>query len=640
MSQISPLLLDRSIHAFVPPREWSSIQTEFMTRHASIMQSVAGSGRTTLAIRLLAEANHDPIYMVDSHVNLAQLNDAISAGRTSSDDAISGVGLILAEPAAMSSLSGRDLRNLDHALIEAKTRLIIVTGTETRLDDEEALDYRLPPFEPPSHSAIVEKHLRWRFDKQANDLLSQEGLREAIDELLPPTLPCRRAGHLADIIHQITKDGTVDLAVLRRMMNRRDVDNFTIWMEGFNDLEDACFAVTLAVLDGLPYEVVSDASTVLAEGLEPAKNRRGTKVGRTASAARLEEFRARTRKVYSRGPYGRSVVQAVEYADRTYPRRVIEHFWQRSGRSKEMLAWLLDLAAGEEQSERVRIRAATALGLLSILNFDYLHHSMFERWAGDESYLRRDAVANALRVPAANPLTAANVLRLIETWHGLQRERRKQATAARSYGVSLAFSDPTWLIDRLGRLAGCGDLDVTAAVSRSLSDLAGRDSCELSGSVLTSLCEWLPNYRREFAAQMAFLQAATSLLTEVPDVHPDLTPELWPTLLVLADRDQEIRSELCLMWASVLHSGNSLDAATTLTDWAVMAERTPAMRQVLTYLLVGVSSYSPRVREIVHHIVDNWGQADHLQPLTATAAALKRQFEQLDLNTTSSEFSL
>ncbi|WP_341716555.1 hypothetical protein QQG74_21485 [Micromonospora sp. FIMYZ51] len=635
MHRLSPLLLEPARAAFVPPRVMGKLQADFETRNTSLMQASAGHGRTTLAIRLLLDAAHDTIYLLDPAVDIVQLADAIEAERRQPDGRIRGAGLVV-EPEVAMVVSGRQLRNLDHLLMEAKARLVIIVGPDTRLADEEALDHRLPGFDPPTHRAIVESHLRWRLGNQAEQVLEQDEVGRAIDDLVP-RLPRRRAATFAELVQRATQEGKTNITLVRDRMARRNADDFTIWLDGFTDPEDICFAVALAVLDGMPHEKVTEMGSVLLSKLDITRSK-SIDVGRAGDRNRLEEFRACLREVYTRGSFGRTVVQAVEYSERTYPRRVIQHFWRRVGFTEAITDWLLELASTKEQPERVRIRAATALGLLSVRNFDHLHHRMFAPWARDEDYLRREAVANALRVPAATTSTAANVVRLVEEWHGgIRSNTWTRATAARAYGVSLASTDPTWLIDRLGRLAVVDRREVRFSVARSLSDLAGRADCRLVSPILSALCEWLPNYRREPAAQWAFLDAARSLIAETDDDHRGV-PELWPVLLVLADGDRRLRGTLCLLWANSLQSWTFRDQAiTTLTDWAAMAEKNQTMRRAFTYLIGAVYQQDERMRHTVRHLVDQWRSPDHLQPLTRTASAVKGYLGQLETETTNLE---
>ncbi|ASW54241.1 hypothetical protein [Plantactinospora sp. KBS50] len=635
MRRLSPLLLEAARVAFVPPRDMGKLLADFKARSTSLLQAPAGHGRTTLAIRLLLEAAQDTIYVLDPAVDLAQLADAIEVEQRQPDDRLRGAGLVV-EPEAATPVSGRQLRNLDHLLMEAKARLVIIVGPDTRLADEEALDHRLPAFDPPTHRAIVESHLRWRLGYRAEQVLDQDGMGPAIDDLVPQ-LPRRRAATFAELVQRATEDGKTNITLVRDRMARRNADDFTIWLDGFTDREDICFAVALAVLDGMPHQTVTEAGRVLLSELDTTRNK-PTDLSRAGAGDRLDEFRACQREVYARDSFGRTVVHAVEYSERTYPRRVIQHFWGRSGFTEAITAWLLELASAKEQPERVRIRAATALGLLAIQNFDYLHHRMFAPWARDDDNLRREAVANALRVPTTTASTEANVMRLVEEWHGgVRGSTQTQATAARAYGVSLASSNPTWLIDRLGRLAVIDKHEVRTSVGRSLSDLAGRDDCRLAGPIMMTLCDWLPNYRREPAAQWAFLEAALSLIAEMGDDDRG-APKLWPVLLVLADRDQGLRVRLRLLWADALESWTFGDAAAAaLTDWAVMAEKNQTMRRAFTYLIGAIHQQSERMQHIVRHLVEQWHSPDHLQPLTTTATAVKGYLDQLETNTTNLE---
>lgn len=624
MRRLAPQLEDPARLAFAEPGGWSALRREFDARNAAVLLAPPGSGSTTVAIRLLLDAGNEPVYMLETGLDLRSFADLVEDGDP--EGRIQGAGFLLCDPSSPTALSGVELQKVERLLLRMSARLIVVTGPDPRLGDAEALDHRLLLREPPAHRAIFENHLRIRMGHRAGRILEQEGLSEAIDDLLDADLPRRRAAHLASFVQQKEKDGKVDIAAVRDLMEQRDADDFTVWFDNLVDRGDGCFAVALAVLDGLSYEDVLESSKGLAKELELAATERGK------YWSRLGDLRARSFESYARhGAFGRTVIRSIEYWDRNYPRRIIEHFWRKGDDNEGLLRWLTELSS-ETSHGRIRVRAASALGLLSVTNFDHLYRKVFLPWSGDESAKRRDVVALALRRPAIEKRTAANVSRLIEDWHGLWTDPRRQATAARAYGVALRDESPHRLLDRLGRLAVVSDAEVEFAVGESLSELIGRNQGGSASLVLRELADWRHNYQRERAVVSGFLVATWNLVAEAHDERPDATPSLWPTLLLLADQRPDLRDDLCDLWACALTSWALRDTGQyALTHWAVMAERDDGARQALTYLLGAVSQTDDRTRRIVRRIVTEWGSPDHLNPLTRTATQVKEYLDQLDL---------
>ncbi|MFC4063499.1 hypothetical protein [Actinoplanes subglobosus] len=624
MPRLAPQVEDPARSAFAEPGDWAQLQEGFSSRNAAVLVAPSGFGGTTVATRLLIDAGNEPIYDLDATLDLRLFADLVEDGDP--EKRIPEAGFLLRVPRSPTALSGAELQKVERLLSRVSARLIVVTGPDARLGDDEVLDLRLELKEPPAHRLIFENHLRERMGSRNGQILEQDGLSAMVDDLLSPDLHRRRAAHLAAFIQQKERDGIVDLAAVQDLMEQRDTDDFTIWFDNLFDRGDGQFIVALAVLDGLPFEDVLESSKKLARDLGATARQKGKYWNR------LAELRACTVQTYARnGAFGRTVVPAITYKDGAYPRKIIEHFWRRGGRNEGFLRWLTNLSSDSVHSP-IGIRAASTLGRLSLLNFDHLYRKVFLPWSGEESRKRRDVVALALRAPASTKRTTANVVRLIDDWHGLQGDPRRQATAARAYGMALRDEDPHLLLDRLGRLAVVSNDEVVAAVGESLSELIGRNYGRLAPMVLRELANWRHNYRREHAVVHGFLAATSNLVAEVRDDQPEGTPVLWPTLLLLADQNPQLRDDLCDLWACALTSwtvpGGGQQA---LTHWAVMAERDGGARQALTYLLGAVSQTDDRTQRIVRRIATEWASPDHLQSVRRTAEQVKEHLDRLDL---------
>ena len=82
-----------------------------------------------------------------------------------------------------------------------------------------------------------------------------------------------------------------------------------------------------------------------------------------------------------------------------------------------------------------------ALGRLAAWSFDTICSSVLASWATGQQRDRREAVAYALRVVAADPRLRETATALILAWYA-SGNPYAQATAARAYGVACGLFDP------------------------------------------------------------------------------------------------------------------------------------------------------------------------------------------------------
>jgi hypothetical protein len=348
--------------------------------------------------------------------------------------------------------------------------------------------------------------------------------------------------------------------------------------------------------------------SILAGGSDPAHRDR---------AELLHDLRARECLIYERDIFGQRTGSGLEYEDETDPKLVIERFWQRGEAQEAMLEWLRGLA--EDGPVRIRARAATVIGLLALQSFQYLCDQVFTPWAEDEKWQRREAVALALSVPAADATLSPNVHQLVDSWHTRTDRPLAQATAARAYGSGLVATDLDWALDRLGRLSVLRQLAVADAIGDSVSDLMCRYDVEPAETVLRTLRCWLGNPRREHTALWAFLTLANGLVVQAEDDSIER-----PTLIVLADGNNRIRAELTTLWACALESRHwPIRTQRVLTNWAAVAEKDPLLRRVFAELIRAIAGAGPRLHRLVRWTVDEWGGADHLVPLPCTVAVIR-----------------
>ncbi|BCY10697.1 hypothetical protein [Actinoplanes sp. L3-i22] len=408
--------------------------------------------------------------------------------------------------------------------------------------------------------------------------------------------------------------------VALRDLRRRAEGELDDWFAALPGWDDRGHALALAVLDGLPYDLVrrhgerlarafaeAPAVTVLLDADVPRASRHHLR------SARLERLRAEVFADYATTPDGEVRTESVRYRDAAYPSAVLRYAWSEYDDVPHVLLhWLLGL--GGDPDEAVRIRAATAAGMLATLAFDHVRDVVVEPWAGDGDPRLRDAAACALHLPSLDPHLYARVRGTLDRWIE-SGTPALSAAAGRALGASVGHVDPGAALTRLDALAGTGQQTASLAVADSLAELVEWDP-RSAVLVLRTIAEWVRvrDPSRNRTGQLAFLVLATDLTTE------HRAGFSWPTLLALAESSAEVDALVVHLWQRVLNERfYDTDARTVLTVWASVAEAQPAIRPAFHRLVVSMARDHPRTRRILRTLATTW--VSHRTPRTSPHVA-------------------
>jgi hypothetical protein len=620
-------------HAFVPPDKFDDIRAGFEKNRAVILRGPAGYGKQAIAIRMLIDLSPGPLFQLDSAVDLAQLAESIETDLKGRDQIEQGAGFLLNQPINFGSLYGSVLQNLDEALDRADARLVLTVDSGVTVPDQDLLDYIVNVNAIPKYQDIVAAHLRLLSPDQAELLLARTDIKEIIETRLAADASCKLAADLADAIAAVAgtsdDEDSFDIEKIRTWHEQRGAEGFDTWFAELGDTRTRCFAVSLAVLNGLPYDTVAQAARALynafdhppymvmasAEDVQPE----GLRPFRMSRNEWMNKLHAKIKETEIQGVYGRSVTETVEYHDPEYALKVIRRAWSDYEAQGTLIGWLGRLA--KDATDQVRIFAGRALGRLAIWSFDFLSSNVLEPWANDTIREQREAVAYALRVVAANPRLRGNVQQLISSWYADSSRPLAQATAARAYGAAYGPIDPAEAFRQLDRLCEVDDIRVATAVGDSIADLLEAGSDEFACTVLSRLAESIGVRERSATVQLVFLIIADTLVEQ--DAAGE-DPVSWPFLLRLTTRLAEARPAIVRMWQYVLNEALLYEeAGQVMTRWAATAEGNPAMREAFLRLARAIARSDRRSLMILERYCAQWTSADNLRPLPVVSAALK-----------------
>ncbi|MFI6099363.1 hypothetical protein ACIA8G_27730 [Lentzea sp. NPDC051213] len=586
-----------------------------------VLRAAAGYGKLALAVWLLAHRS--------GFGRVFRLGPEVNVGKLAVDGLSKDAGYVVDDlsSTAAAALTAFDLERLASAFDKLNGRLIITVRPETQFTDGGIGRYVLDVGSRPQPRDVLASHLGFRLGAQATRLLGRPDVAQLIADELPAAAPLQKAADLARLIAEASGQPDQLVAVVQQQLTTFGHNDFTTWFDGLTDLYLKCFAISLAIFNGLPYETVADAGLLLLKKFDVAS---GTAVATKAvpeaadpfgdsRGTRLHKLRAQVDRAEVSTIYGKVPAEVVRYVDTSFPTRVLQHVWKEHDRARNgLITWLRDL--GGHQSQTVRIRAATAVGVLTTFAYDHMRHEVLARWAGSNDFYRREAAAVALVGPAEDDDAGLRkaVHNLVDEWSWGAANQR--ATAARAYGTAIGLKNPGPALTSLERIAiddDNEDFDVVQAVCESLTELVAVGGTEIGGRVLNLILKWSVSRKplHRVVAHLAFMYMAADLVIRRPD------GVTWPSLLWFAYDHREHHRVIAELWARSLGSNEYELALTVLDEWAEYVEKDDTARRAFLGLMRTACAYN-RVPFRLRGRAQRWLKPDADTKARTTAAEL------------------
>lgn len=612
--------------AFVGAIEIHALSDAHKDRQSFILRAPSGRGRMAAAVKLMQYRGVSQIYLLASDVDLTQF--------TNVDD---NSGYILCDPVVPPRAGA--LHAIAPLLVQHKAHLVITMTSQTSLREEDLRDFVVPLTTVPTHSDVLLAHLELYLDsrERAGNICARTEFGSLIDEIAAQDPPMRRIAEFARLIAEVVGDALdPDIVQVREQLARRAAEDFEIWFDNL-DTEERANAIALAVLNGLPYEYVTEATHTLHRLFaRPTAIPVGGGGGQAYLYAqpipehfaeprrgRLQKLQAMVESKRIPGDYGETETEIVRYVSSVFPRQVIKRAWSEFMIQPLLIEWLGRLV--EHPAEPVRIQAATMLGFISLDSYDYVSHTVFERWAHSKNRLLREAVAHALHVPADEARLRPSVTRMVHGWIGVDEDDDPlaRASAVRAYGYSLGRAEPDASLRVLRKMALVDDIRVAVAIGETMAQLL-IDNEERVHAILLTLQQWLDDYDREATAHLAFAIVAAGLDAIVP-VTDNEARSTWPALLWLAARDPLVGGGLAEVWYHILRQSSYFprQAEDLLFTWAQMVETSPLGCETLATLVAGICHGDPAARDYVLVECDTWIESDVLTPTPQARTAIR-----------------
>jgi hypothetical protein len=364
---------------------------------------------------------------------------------------------------------------------------------------------------------------------------------------------------------------------------------------------DFAFRLALAVLDGSPADMVAEAGERLAWDLHTTANPRLTP-GRAVFTSLDEGWLAGSGACIQDGSVtvGDAPVPArlLSYRDERLPIQLLNVVWNsRPNLRGPILQWLQELS--QDRRPDVWMRAALAIGLVTSWDFAYSYHEAIESWAGSDNPKQRLVAAVALEQAAHNQNTRAAVSTLLRGW-ARGGDATHMWTAAAAFGYGDGAADTSAVLRLLRRIGVAKDGLLAGIASDSVSELFTRGRFE---EVLTAVDAWIGDTRTDehILGLLTVLRLGDLRVRQVPSIDDlplgiDARAALadpkragWPLIVAIAQYSASLGPQLIeCVWQALSSTLAADTMRDEIGDWIRSAASSPELLVPLGWFLRGL----------------------------------------------------
>lgn len=454
-----------------------------------------------------------------------------------------------------------------------------------------------------------------------DDVLRWPDVDVLLETHLGPDCSLADAARLAMFLSRAKEEPGTAAARVRTQMTEYADEKVAAWFRNLDSLKAQCMAISLAVLNGLSREMIAQEARWLEERILPPPDAANVPAmvnpfgpGAAVSPALLQARVAAETRMTEHGPI---VIRTMSYQEPGYPGQVLRYVWrERDDGRAPLVDWLRHL--GRSADLAVRVRGATAVGVLACEAMDYLYSQIILGWACDDDAALRNSAAIALAPPAGHPLVRDTIRSLVAGWAKDGSDRTLRMTAARTYGRSIGLHSPTLALRQLTRLAEVDDLPLMIAASNSYCELVVDGTPPLSMRVIGEIGRLAADRGRaqQVVGRLALL--GLSYLRGAPSALSDQEARFrpWPTLLVLSQANPRFEVAAASLWQLSLHDPDvGFLVTASLDDWALAAEDLGDLRTAFAALMRTVAA-DERARRAVLRRAQLWSSRNGKAPKT------------------------
>ena len=402
----------------VDEEEFGRLTERLRSERLLILTGPRSSGRRMAALMMLRRLDAVPVHALDRDLELAELPQHLQEGQ----------GHLLCDLPAHDAGPLRE----SHAL--AVRDKLTATGGYLVITADPGLraeGIAPAPWDPPSATAVLARHLRTLVDEEtARELLGLEAVGAFLNHSPQP----REAAGLAPVLARHAR-GEVSAAALERFSVGTVEQQVREWFDDTAlSLRDKAFLVSLAVFNEGPYALTAELGDLLFVQLQKTQDphvRPRVPVFGTSIDTRLQLARARGYAEEEATEWGPVTQFKAAYKDGRAALVLMREVWTGHPSARPgLLDWLRKLA--DDGRPLVRTRAAATAAVLTARDLPSAIGLLVQGWAGAAQAHRRVTAVNT--VALAHAMGAPHMPQVVRSWCDSEQKHLRW-TAIRAYAL-------------------------------------------------------------------------------------------------------------------------------------------------------------------------------------------------------------
>jgi len=478
---IPAAMVAEAVEAFCHPGEYNKALRILRERKVLVLCGVS-TGRTLAAVRMFIDLNLETFQQLDP---LRPLSDFSSLKKPAASTGYLWDDLTGNEWAT--GLTGRTLSGFVRFLNEADSFLIIALSSD---DVRHAyIDAYLTELVAPDTADVAKAHLSARGIpcSRHSELLSQVDLNKALPGYSRPNRGAEVARQLAE-----ADRGLYDFDEVKENLHRRQDEDVKAWFEKNKDVQIRALAISIAFLEGCPYNAVVAGAKKLEDALKNPENQeiwpyRPPNLFWESRGDRLRRAQAKQKPTN----YRHIDPERVAFTRPDWGQRLLHYVWKEHERIRPVLhTWLADVSRNVvSRSDMGHDEAMTRFGTLLAQAAEPDVMRWVWKWAIDPSEDLQSLAAMTLRGMSENSSYVKVIKNHLHAWCNPKARTSYRMTAALALGGAFGRSQPEFALLRLRRLTKNAtellEFEIAAAIRSLLMEPNNRSM------ILSTLPIWL-----------------------------------------------------------------------------------------------------------------------------------------------------
>lgn len=478
---VSAALLTEAVAAFCHPGGYDNALRILRERRVLVLCG-RSTGRTLAGIRMFIDLDLEALQQLDP---LRPLKDFSTLQKPATSTGYLWDDITIKEWA--DGLTGRALSGIERSLRETSSFLIIAFSDEDVSDAN--VEAYLAEIVAPDTADVAKAHLAAKGIPHARqaELLSQVDLDKALPGYSRPS----RGAKVARRLYEVDQD-LYDFEEVKEDLYRRQDEDVKAWLENNKDVQIRALAISIAFLEGCPYNAIANAAKKLEDVLVNPENKeiwpyRPPNLFWESRGDRLRRAQATQRRAD-----GLAVdPEQITFSKPDWGERLLLHVWKEHERLRPILhSWLADISRTVlSRGEAGHDESMTRFGALLAKAAEPRVMNWVLDWVYEDSENLQSLAAMTLRGMSGNSSYVRAIKNFLHAWCNPRTQPSCRMTAAIALGGEFGRSQPEFALLRLRRLTKNATPELGLEIGKTIRSLLTEPSNR--SLVLSTLPVWI-----------------------------------------------------------------------------------------------------------------------------------------------------